>query len=110
MARVTGLEPATSGVTGRRSNQLSYAPTGGTPKYGKTDFWLLGATLRALLSLGGESISRRTHPIRPWVRLGSAAGTHGWVPAVLKRGGLARVLVAKGEMLDQARARIHALG
>ena len=28
MAGATGLEPAASGVTGRRSNQLSYAPTG----------------------------------------------------------------------------------
>src|SRR5271155_2803854 len=30
MAGATGLEPATSGVTGRRSNQLSYAPTAST--------------------------------------------------------------------------------
>jgi hypothetical protein len=34
-AGATGLEPATSGVTGRRSNQLSYAPGAGTSKYGK---------------------------------------------------------------------------
>ena len=27
-AGATGLEPATSGVTGRRSNQLNYAPEG----------------------------------------------------------------------------------
>ena len=31
MAGVTGLEPAASGVTGRRSNQLSYTPKFGTP-------------------------------------------------------------------------------
>ena len=28
LARVTGLEPATSDVTGRRSNQLSYTRSG----------------------------------------------------------------------------------
>ncbi len=31
VAGVTGLEPATSGLTGQRSNQLSYTPEWVTP-------------------------------------------------------------------------------
>jgi hypothetical protein len=53
-AGATGLEPATSGVTGRRSNQLSYAPGRGISKYGKKASSVLhelfacrGATLTA---------------------------------------------------------------
>ena len=34
LARVTGLEPATSGVTGRRSNQLSYTRSGRRQRLG----------------------------------------------------------------------------
>ena len=35
LTRVTGLEPATSGVTGRRSNQLSYTRNGEAVQLGR---------------------------------------------------------------------------
>jgi hypothetical protein len=42
MARLTGLEPATSGVTGRHSNRLSYNRAMATGRCGP-DLRLLGA-------------------------------------------------------------------
>jgi hypothetical protein len=42
MAGTTGLEPATSAVTGQRSNQLSYVP-----KIGQTN-WLRGISNQSL--------------------------------------------------------------
>ena len=64
MARVTGLEPATSGVTGRRSNQLSYTRLMRLAEarcvvYEQTDYGSSGLCQRsadyaAQLSAGGE--------------------------------------------------------
>ena len=50
MAGATGLEPATSGVTGRRSNQLSYAPA--TVDRGDTSY------------LGAPGVSSNPRPLR----------------------------------------------
>ena len=65
MAGTTGLEPATSAVTGQRSNQLSYVPTlffnnldkslrrliNGLVIYQTTQFYCLGLTDKLLFKL-----------------------------------------------------------
>jgi hypothetical protein len=49
MAGATGLEPATSGVTGRRSNQLSYAPVASTRAGTPTPFgWRVSSRPRSI--------------------------------------------------------------
>ena len=54
MAGATGLEPAASGVTGRRSNQLNYAPAQGTTEFIKRVCPFL--TLVALFGGGGFGV------------------------------------------------------
>ena len=45
MAGVTGLEPATSGLTGQRSNQLSYTPERVSKEQTANGFYLPEAAL-----------------------------------------------------------------
>ena len=59
LARVTGLEPATSGVTGRRSNQLSYTRNrGGAPS--KASRPARQATCGSLRGMSGDGIEPPT--------------------------------------------------
>src|ERR671933_724991 len=67
VARVTGLEPATSGVTGRRSNRLSYtrSPATGGRRYVPPG-WVSGDAQDAAPAARGTwalTGSNRRHPV-----------------------------------------------
>ncbi len=73
MAGATGLEPATSAVTGQRSNQLSYAPVQGKAKLrgissGSQRVMSQNLSVRGGIVLGVES----------GVRLGCSVGIGNW--------------------------------
>src|SRR5712691_3372034 len=83
MAGWTGLEPATSDVTGRRSNQLNYHPAkvvgGGECRggMGRPGWW---AVLRRLDANGGRRMGRRREELTPGIHSSftrEASGTVG---------------------------------
>ncbi len=72
MARETGLEPATSGVTGRRSNQLSYSPA-------KDALARTGAEYDAAASKSSEVDQKRDEPRR---QRATSCGESTWMLSV----------------------------
>ena len=81
MAGVTGLEPAASGVTGRRSNRLSYTPLRavfGQRRQRACTAWDSASQGKVLSDLGSLSGSSRMRlPPTPY-------GLKAWQPSLLR--------------------------
>ncbi len=82
MAGVTGLEPATSGVTGRRSNQLSYTPRKNrsfTPRGKSRRFSDVAVRLSSGLNSNLRPLMRQKHFCRPAGIAPCLIHTHFWL-------------------------------
>ncbi len=73
MAGTTGLEPATSAVTGQRSNQLSYVPTFFSSTYAKP---------KNLLSIAAVYLFSSFHEILPNSAINGQQGQHEILPSM----------------------------
>ena len=77
MAGTTGLEPATSAVTGQRSNQLSYVPSLLQLQVGwDSDSSIMLAQTTLVLVAGSELGPRRSDRHQPATRLSVAEEGH----------------------------------
>jgi hypothetical protein len=76
IAGTTGLEPATSAVTGQRSNQLSYVPTSFSSTYAKS---------KNLLSFVPVGFFSRFHVYHGVLRISAIDGQHRILPPILDK-------------------------
>jgi hypothetical protein len=76
MAGTTGLEPATSALTGQRSNQLSYVPTIFSSTYAKSQ------NLLSFAAVYSFSRFHRLHGIEPISAINGQHGQHEILPSM----------------------------
>src|SRR4051812_20225672 len=114
MTGATGLEPATSGVTGRRSNQLSYAPRDGLARPGSGIISGEGGQrgVGATLAAGGDYVGVRVLAFLICFLLcaGSAVAAPGERDPSFGQGGIVRLAADPAAQNVEDRVEIDGAG